>query len=71
MFNMSLDLLCVQGFDGQLKQANPAWARALGWSVEELLNRPLIGFVHPEDQAATLQAGWELASGKSGTGNST
>lgn len=55
-FEMSLDLLCVAGFDGYLKRVNAAWTKTLGWSVEELVARPSIEFVHPDDRQATLSA---------------
>jgi len=63
LFSMSLDLFCVAGFDGYFKQLNPAWTTALGWSLEELLARPWIELVHPEDRAATAEAGERLSSG--------
>jgi len=54
-FAMSLDCLCVAGFDGYLKRVNPSWTRTLGWTPEELMSRPSVEFVHPEDREATLR----------------
>jgi cyclic di-GMP phosphodiesterase len=51
---MSLDLICTASFDGYFVQLNPAWTRVLGFEVEELLRRPFVEFVHPDDLAATL-----------------
>jgi PAS domain S-box-containing protein len=64
LFNLSMDMLCTAGFDGFLKQVNPAWSLTLGWSQEELMTRPWLDFVHPEDREATLGAGELLLSGK-------
>ena len=63
LFKLSLDLLCVAGFDGRFRQLNPAWSATLGWSLEELLSRPWLDFVHPEDREGTLRAQEELARG--------
>jgi PAS domain S-box-containing protein len=64
LFSLSLDMLCVAGTDGMLKQVNPAWTRALGWTAEELTARPWIQIVHPDDREATLTAARQLLSGR-------
>jgi PAS domain S-box-containing protein len=61
-FNMSVDLLCVASLDGYFKRVNPAFTNVLGWSAEELVSRPFIDFVHPEDVAATLLEAQKLST---------
>jgi PAS domain S-box-containing protein len=68
LFEISVDLLSVAGFDGQFKQVNPAWTRTLGWTQEELLSRPWRELVHPDDLAATIEAGSRLRRGEPLTG---
>ncbi len=52
-FDMELDLLCTAGADNRFKSLNAAWERVLGWTREELMSRPYVEFVHPDDLAAT------------------
>jgi PAS domain S-box-containing protein len=52
-FNTALDLLLVAGFDGAIRQLNPAWEGALGFSLAEIQSRPFLDLVHPEDREAT------------------
>jgi len=63
LFNLSLDMLCVASFDGQLVQVNPSWTASLGWSATELTSRPWMEFVHPQDHAATLAAAGQIMHG--------
>lgn len=63
-FRFSMDLLTVAGFDGILKQVNPAWERALGWKEAELQGAPWLAFVHADDRAATQEAGRRLRQGQ-------
>ena len=62
-FTLSPDLLCVAGFDGYFKRLNPAWERVLGYTREELLARPYVEFVHPDDRNATTTVAEGLGSG--------
>ena len=54
-FTLSLDMLCIANSGGYFKRVSPAFTRTLGWSAEELVSRPFLSFVHPDDQAATLR----------------
>jgi PAS domain S-box-containing protein len=67
-FNRSLDMHCLAGFDGFLKRVNPAWTRVLGYEMDELLARPLIEFVHPEDRPLFLENLARLGQGGDLTG---
>jgi len=62
-FNLSLDMLCVAGFDGYLKRLNPAVERIFGFTIEEMRAEPFLNFVHPDDRAATVAEMEHLAAG--------
>jgi PAS domain S-box-containing protein len=63
--DLSLNLLCIAGTDGYFKYLNPIWETALGYTREELLSRPYIEFVHPDDRSATVSEAAHVASGRS------
>jgi PAS domain S-box-containing protein len=63
LFNLSIDMVCVAGFDGYFKQLNPAWVRTFGWSIDELKAKQFIEFVHPDDRTLTRQINETLAGG--------
>jgi PAS domain S-box-containing protein len=62
-FELSLDMLCVAGFDGYFKQLNPAWSKVLGFELDELMSQPFLSFLHLDDHEATLQELAKLAAG--------
>jgi len=55
-FDVSLDMLCIANCQGYFERLNPSWEGALGFSVDELMSKPLHHFVHPEDKDATVAA---------------
>ena len=64
IFNYSIDMLAISGFDGYYKTLNPAWEKTLGWSTEELMAKPWVEFVHPDDRDKTLTVKAELVNGQ-------
>ncbi|MBI3873387.1 MAG: PAS domain S-box protein [candidate division Zixibacteria bacterium] len=55
-FSSSLDLVCVADLNGRFLRVNPAWGRTLGFSDDELLSRPFMDFIHPDDREKTIAA---------------
>jgi PAS domain S-box-containing protein len=62
-FAISIDMLCMLGFNGHFKRLNPAWERTLGFTRDELMSRPFIEFVHPDDRERTLNQNREVRQG--------
>lgn len=62
-FSISIDLLCFLDFSGYFRRLNPAWERTLGYTIPELMSRPFIEFVHPDDRERTLAQNKAVRSG--------
>jgi PAS domain S-box-containing protein len=63
VFNNPVNMNAVAGFDGYFKRVSPTWTNVLGWSEDELKQKPFIEFVHPDDLEATMKASKFIAAG--------
>ena len=55
-FNVSLDVLCIANTDGYFLRLNPAAETILGYTRDELMARPFLDFIHPDDLLRTQEA---------------
>lgn len=62
-FDLSIDMLCCLDFNGHFKKLSPSWERTLGFSRDELMSRPFIEFVHPDDRERTLKQNAAVRNG--------
>jgi PAS domain S-box-containing protein len=63
-FNGIPELVCIASRDGYFKKLNPVWEKVLGFSVKELMSKPFIDFIHPDDKHATLNEIEKQLNGK-------
>ena len=62
-FALSSDMLAVVGFDGHFKRINAIWEKHLGFTMEEILAKPYIEFIHPDDREATSAEAKKISEG--------
>lgn len=62
-FELSLEMLGIADFEGRFLRLNPAWERTLGYSLEELMSKPYLEFVHPDDREKTMAEAAKLSQG--------
>ena len=53
-FQTSADLMCLAEPNGYFMKTNPSFSETLGYSEAELLAKPIVEFIHPDDRQATL-----------------
>jgi two-component system, sensor histidine kinase and response regulator len=63
-FTLSLDMLCIAGFDGYFRRVNPAWTHGLGYTETDLLSKPFLEFVHQDDREATIAEMQKVLAGQ-------
>jgi PAS domain S-box-containing protein len=62
-FELSRDLICTATFEGYFDGLNDRWQEVLGWTPQELCERPFLEFVHPDDREVTEAETAGLAAG--------
>lgn len=62
-FALSRDLLCIATKDGYFRRLNPSWQQKLGYSLEDLMERPFLSLVHPDDRESSRAALAHLQEG--------
>lgn len=60
---LTTDVACVAGFDGFFVELSDGWDDLLGYDRDELVGRPFIEFVHPDDVDETTR---QLTAGREG-----
>jgi PAS domain S-box-containing protein len=63
LFNLSLDMLCIADFNGHFTRLNPAWEKTLGYTRQELMEKPYVEFVHVDDRQPTTSTAEGLYTG--------
>ncbi len=63
-FVLSQDMLCTIGFNGTIRDVNPAGIEMLGYAKAQLLGMPYIELIHPDDLQASLAAASAVSGGK-------
>ncbi|HVW95315.1 MAG TPA: PAS domain S-box protein [Mucilaginibacter sp.] len=64
IFSFAPDIICITGVDTYFKKVNPAMIDILEYTELELLNRPFINFVHPDDQERTMTQFYKVLNGE-------
>ncbi len=64
-FDLVPDMIVIASSDGYFKKLNKSWETILGFTMDELMSRPYVEFIHPEDVEPTFSEVAKQLSGKS------
>lgn len=64
VMDLLLDAIVVVDVEGRFIFVSAAFERIFGYTPEEIIGRPMIELVHPDDRATTLQAVAEIMGGQ-------
>ena len=54
-FNLIPDLACIASTNGYFLRINPMWQETLGYTEQEILAKPFLDLIHPDDRDATIK----------------
>ncbi len=52
-FDLVPNMVCVTTSNGIFERLNKAWESTLGFTVDEMISKPFLEFIHPDDKNAT------------------
>ncbi len=64
VMDLLLDAICVVDVEGRYVYVSAAFERIFGYAPAEIIGRPMIELVHPDDRARTLQAAEQIMAGQ-------
>ncbi len=64
-FDISADIMCITSLEGNFYAINAAWTARLGWTEQDLLDKPFLALTHPDDIGTTLAEVSKLGGGQS------
>jgi len=64
IMDLLLDAVCVVDMQGRFVFVSAACERIFGYTPEEMIGRPMIDFVFPEDRARTLEVAGKVVAGQ-------
>ena len=62
VLDLLVDTIFVVDLHGRLLFVTPSCEALIGYAPDELLDKHMIEFVHPDDRGRTLNAVWQLAN---------
>lgn len=63
-FEMTPDLVCVVNKEGYFQRVNQSVIKKFGYSIEELMSKPVSSFIHPDDKEMTAARRTNLLNGQ-------
>ena len=60
--SLSIDMIMIASFDNHFKSVSPSFEKILGFTTHQILEKPFMEFIHPDDRESLLNAMETLAN---------